>query len=216
MATTSLPLFPLASPALFPHCAAPLHVFERRYRALTEDALAGARLIGMATVRPEALKDLPGDPPLFAIGCAGFIAGHQRLADGRYWVLLQATSRFQIVREPPRPAGQLYRVANVTPLAEEAGDGQLAARQRSAVLRDLLAIRAAEGTAGDLDVARLESLDDVRFSCELAQALRLPGAEKQALLEARTAAERIDGIAQTLAFHRALTSSPRGGGPTLH
>jgi Lon protease-like protein len=212
----ALPLFPLASPALFPFCSAPLHVFEPRYRALTADALAGERRIGMATVRPEALADMPGDPPLFAIGCAGFIAEHQRLADGRYLMRLQATARFRILREPPRPGDRLYRVAEVELLGEAAGDGALAATQRAAVMDELRAIVARERAAGSLELSLLEAQDDARFACEVAQALRLPGPEKQALLEAATAAERLDRIAQTLAFYRALASSASPGEPTLH
>lgn len=215
--SVSMPLFPLASPALFPHCAAPLHVFEPRYRALVADALAGERRIGMATVRPDALAEMPGDPPLFAIGCAGFIAEHQRLEDGRYLILLQATARFQIVNEPQRRSGErLYRVAEVELLEERAGDGARAAAQRAEVMRELSAVVAAEGAHDGLEVARLEALDDGRLACEVAHALKLPGAEKQALLEAATAAERLECIAQTLAFYRALASGSVGGGATLH
>jgi Lon protease-like protein len=212
---SSLPLFPLASPALFPHCAAPLHVFEPRYRALTADALAGERRIGMATVRPEALADMAGDPPLFAIGCAGFIAQHQRLADGRYLLLLQASARFRIVEEPPRPADRPYRVARVEWLDEAAGDGAAAELQRALAMRELRGLVSAEGAQGELDFDRLASLDDGRLACELSHALQLPGPEKQALLEAATAAERLERLAQTLAFHRAAAAAP-GDGSVLH
>ena len=216
VSTISMPLFPLAGPALFPHCEAPLHVFEPRYRALTADALAGERRIGMVTVRPEALADMSGDPPLFAIGCAGFVAEHRRLADGRYLILLQATARFRIEFEPERPRERLYRVAQVELLEEAPGDGALAALQRAEVLRELRAIGAAEGAENSLDFTRLEGLDDGRFACEVAHGLRLPGPEKQALLEANSAAERLERAAQTLAFYRALAAGPALGVPTVH
>jgi Lon protease-like protein len=214
--TIALPLFPLAGPALFPHCTAPLHVFEPRYRALTADALAGERRIGMATVRPEALADMPGDPPLFAVGCAGFIAEHQRLPDGRYLILLQATARFRIAREAARPSDRLYRVADVELLGEAAGDGDLAAAQREAVMRELHAIAAAQGEEGGADLGHLAALDDGRFACEVSHGLRLPGPEKQSLLEAETAAERLQLLAQTLAFYRALNAGSQGGQTRLH
>ena len=35
--------FPLPDLVLFPHAMQPLHIFEFRYRHLTEDALAGDR-----------------------------------------------------------------------------------------------------------------------------------------------------------------------------
>ena len=37
-------LFPLPDVVLFPHALLPLHIFEPRYRQMTEDALAGDRL----------------------------------------------------------------------------------------------------------------------------------------------------------------------------
>jgi Lon protease-like protein len=217
MGSSLMPLFPLASPALFPHCAAPLHVFEPRYRALTADALAGERLIGMATVLPDATERMAGDPPLFAIGCAGRIAEHERLPDGRYLMLLQATSRFRIVHEPPRPGDRLYRVAEVEWLGEDAGDAARSAVLRAEVAAGLTALlaNAAQGTGPDF--AALNALDDERFACQVAQALRLPGREKQALLEASSTAERLETLVQTLAFHRAWASGAANqGGPTLH
>jgi Lon protease-like protein len=38
-------LFPLSNVVLFPGCLAPLHIFELRYRQMTEAALQGERLI---------------------------------------------------------------------------------------------------------------------------------------------------------------------------
>ncbi len=212
-----LPLFPLEAPALFPFCAAPLHIFEPRYRALAADALSGDRRIGMATVRPEGLGALAGDPALYSIGCAGFIAEHQRLADGRYLILLEATSRFRILHEPARPANRLYRVAQVELLDEIPGDETRAREHRAEVDRELLAIAAADVDDGAaFDPSRLEEPDFSRFACEVAHALRLPGPEKQALLEAASAEERLERVAQTLSFYRALAAKRGGHEPTLH
>jgi hypothetical protein len=209
-----MPLFPLSAPALFPHSAAPLHVFEPRYRALVADALATDRRIGMATVRPEALAAMAGDPPLHAIGCAGLIAEHQRLEDGRALLLLQATARFRIVSEPARPAERLYRVAQVELLEDPLGDERAAHAQRAHALRELREL----GRAGrlELDLARLEALNLARFSGEVSRALPLPPREKQALLEAPSLAARLEALAQSLAFYRALAERTASRGPTLH
>ncbi|MBM4383747.1 MAG: LON peptidase substrate-binding domain-containing protein [Deltaproteobacteria bacterium] len=214
--TFSLPIFPLAGPALFPHCAAPLHIFEPRYRAMVADAIAGERRIGMVTVRSDALGEMSGDPPVFAIGCAGFIAQHQRLADGRYLITLQATSRFRIVSELPRPADRLYRIGKVELLGEELGDEARARAQRDEVVRELRELLGDAGAGGELDLARIEQLELGRFAGEICQALQLPGPEKQALLEAATTEQRIERLAQTLAFYRTLSRAPGGDGATLH
>ncbi|MGO9920320.1 MAG: LON peptidase substrate-binding domain-containing protein [Isosphaeraceae bacterium] len=45
-------LFPLPELVFFPHSVLPLHIFEPRYRQMTEDALAGDRLVTMVQIRP--------------------------------------------------------------------------------------------------------------------------------------------------------------------
>ena len=42
-----LPLFPLTGVLLLPRGELPLNIFEPRYLNMTEDALAGSRMIGM-------------------------------------------------------------------------------------------------------------------------------------------------------------------------
>jgi Lon protease-like protein len=207
-------LFPLPTPVLFPGATAPLHVFEPRYRALVADALSGERRIGMATVRPEAVAEMAGDPPLFAVGCAGFIAEHRQLADGRYLILLQATARFRILAEPARPAERLYRVARIELLGETLGD-----RARVSELRERVAAQLAELGAreqGD-DFAELSRLEPERFASEVCQRVRLPALEKQALLEAASAEERLLRLAQTLDFYgEARARAGPTGSQTIH
>ncbi|MFL5239057.1 MAG: LON peptidase substrate-binding domain-containing protein, partial [Rhizomicrobium sp.] len=43
----TLPVFPLSGALLLPRGALPLNVFEPRYLAMVDDAIAGTRLIGM-------------------------------------------------------------------------------------------------------------------------------------------------------------------------
>lgn len=215
MTTLTIPIFPLQTPVLFPTCATPLHVFEPRYRAMLADALASERRIGMVTVRPEALREMAGDPPIFPVGCAGFVAQHQRLADGRSLIVLQATSRFRVTRELPRGTERAYRVADVELLGEALGDEALLRAQRSEVARQLdeLLAESPERSA-DLDLEWLAGLDPASFANQLCQAIRLPPPEKQALLEAETIAARLQLLSQTLAFHQSLAG--RAGQHTLH
>ena len=68
---TILPIFPLTSVLLLPRGRLPLNIFEPRYLAMTRDALAGERLIGM--VQPSD-PGAPGrNPQVYPIGCAGRI-----------------------------------------------------------------------------------------------------------------------------------------------
>jgi Lon protease-like protein len=215
-----IPLFPLASVVLFPKVRAPLHVFEPRYRQMMEAALAGARLIGMASVPPEHQAAMAGDPPLFEVGCAGFVEVHERLADGRFNLILLGTERFRILRERPRERGRLYRIAEVAWLrdaAPEPGeDAELRAlrEQILGALRQLLA--RAGASAADLEGERLAALDHETFANSLSQRVGLPPEEKQGLLEADGVRRRLDTLDGILQFHLARARLPGGRSEALH
>jgi Lon protease-like protein len=67
-------LFPLPDVLLFPHALIPLHIFEPRYRQMTEDALAGDRLITMVQIRPAPKGSPWSEPvPITCVGCVGKI-----------------------------------------------------------------------------------------------------------------------------------------------
>src|SRR5574342_404838 len=68
----ALKVFPLPGVVVFPGTPMPLHVFEPRYRAMTADALAGDRVMAVATLRIAA--DAPQDrAPLHLIAGAAVI-----------------------------------------------------------------------------------------------------------------------------------------------
>lgn len=127
-------LFPLPDLVMFPHVLQPLHIFEPRYRALFEAALADDRLIAMAVLAPGWERDYDGRPPIQPYACLGRIATHQRLEDGRYNLLLQGVRRVKIVRELP-PA-TLFRQADVE-LCEDIYSPQ-AAQERPQLRRRLV------------------------------------------------------------------------------
>lgn len=109
-----VPVFPLPDVVLFPRQVLPLHVFEPRYRAMTEDALAGHRAVAIALLRPgfESLYFTPDAPIHRTIG-VGRIVAAERLDDGKFNMLLRGEGRARIVREH---VGQPYRVAEIRPL----------------------------------------------------------------------------------------------------
>src|SRR5262245_29241639 len=219
-APSELPLFPLETVVLFPKVRAPLHIFEPRYRQMLEAALAGDRALGMATVLPEQRDARAGDPPLFAVGCAGFIEMHERLADGRFNLILLGTERFRILSERPRQHGRLYRIAEVEWLRDEPPQPADEPRLRTAreqvigALRQLLA--RAGAAAGELEEERLRGLDHETFVNSLCQLVGLPPEEKQGLLEARDVASRLDTLEGILQFHLARSRMPAGPSEALH
>jgi len=104
-------LFPLPNVVVFPHVMQPLHIFEPRYCALLEEALATDGLIAMAILAPGWEKNYEDRPRIRSVAGLCKIATHHRMSDGTYNVLLLGVKRIAIVREWP-PA-KLFREAEV-------------------------------------------------------------------------------------------------------
>jgi Lon protease-like protein len=93
-----LPIFPLPDVVLFPHALLPLHVFEPRYRALTRDVLAGAKLVGVPLLVEQEVPGAP--PPHFAhIFGVGEVMMAQELPDGRFNLVLRGRARVRFHEE---------------------------------------------------------------------------------------------------------------------
>ena len=217
----TLALFPLSNVVLFPGLSTPLHLFEPRYRQLARDVLASNQRIGMVVVRPEFGDELSGDPPIFPIGCAGRVSESQKLPDGRFNIVLQGETRFQIVEELPRPAEQLYRSARVKPLDDpyEDGERERVVRLRASIMEDVavLARQTQPERAASLRPEFFSGVDDVTFVNLLSNAFALPVEDKQGLLEAETIPARFARLASVLRFQRAeLDASPNAGRRRLH
>ncbi|HLL26387.1 MAG TPA: LON peptidase substrate-binding domain-containing protein [Xanthobacteraceae bacterium] len=94
----TMPVFPLAGALLLPRAQLPLNIFEPRYLAMIDDALAAPRIIGM--VQPDETKGAPSAAPaLYPTGCAGRITQFAETGDGRYLVTLTGIARFRIAGE---------------------------------------------------------------------------------------------------------------------
>jgi uncharacterized protein len=113
-----LPIFPLPDVVLLPGALLPLHVFEQRYRDMTRDVLAGNKLMGVARLRRGFEKDYHGRPPVHEICGVGRVIACDRLADGRYNLLLRGLARIRIDRE--LPPERLYRKVEARMLPDEA------------------------------------------------------------------------------------------------
>jgi len=219
--TELLPIFPLSNVVLFPRVKTPLHLFEPRYRQLARDVLEGERRIGMMVVRPEHVEEMPGDPPIYPVGCAGVITECHRLPDGRYNLVLLGEHRVRVVGEEPRGDSRLYRVARVVRLEDSYPEAERArvARLRAAIVTDVgvLVRHAQPDRAHPFDPELFAGVDDETFVNAVANAFAFPAEEKQALLEAADVPERYARLASALSFQRLeLESGGLGGRRHLH
>lgn len=219
MSRPQAPLFPLSNVTLFPRASAPLHLFEPRYRQMMQAALDADRVLVMATVRPEHVDAMAGDPPIYPLACAGFIQSYQKLADGRFNLRLDGTHRVRIQRELPREGDRLYRIGEFERLDEAIEDAARCAVLREQVTEHLTRLaHETTGLALEHVVGRLGTMDLATFTDNVCQTVGLSVVEKQALLEADSLDERLERLMGTFEFHLALNErgSTGSGPPTVH
>lgn len=173
----SMPLFPLAQVTLMPHAVLPVHIFEKRYRALTRDVLEGSGQLALAVYADTSWQDHdePGASPPPAVRpavCVGQVVQHHRLDDGRYNLLLQGVCRAQVVQEvDPQEHGKPYRLAYLRPVGVDTEEdtmsserSRLTALFAGTSLRDLREAKAIVGHLADDDVPTSAILELVTFS----------------------------------------------------
>ena len=189
--TKRLSIFPLAGALLFPGMHLPLHIFEERYRALINDAMARDRQIGM--VQP---KEAGNYPALFDIGCLGKIIDIEALDDGRFNVVLEGLARFRIIEEID--ASTAFRQVRAEIEEDLEIDEVLASAERAAL--EIESRRFAELQGYQVDWDSIGRLDDMAFVNGIAQIAPFDAASKQALLEVDGLANRAELIIQLLQF----------------
>ncbi|GLI92802.1 LON peptidase substrate-binding domain-containing protein [Methylocystis echinoides] len=191
-----LPVFPLTGAVLLPRGELPLNVFEPRYVQMVDDAIAGARLIGMIQPLPSGNGATP--PPLFQIGCAGRITRFSETGDGRYLITLTGVIRFRIGAE--LTDGSAYRRYGVryegfeADLLPGAGENAVDRESMIAMLRTF-----AESSKLEVDWASIDAAPTETLVNALAMMSPFGANEKQALVEAidlKTRAETLIALAK--------------------
>ncbi|MEI8393980.1 MAG: LON peptidase substrate-binding domain-containing protein [Rhodospirillaceae bacterium] len=181
-----LPIFPLAGALLLPRGRLPLHIFEPRYVAMFEDAMADSRMVGM--VQPLDPGNRETVVPVYRIGCAGRVTGFRDMENGRYLVMLTGVSRFRFEHELESVRG--YR--RVEPVwdgfAGDLCDGVCGGFDRGRLLGMLPCFLETHDISANWD--SIEGAPDERLVTSLAMICPFQPSEKQALLEAPTLPER--------------------------
>jgi hypothetical protein len=206
--TAIVPIFPLPEVTLFPHTLLPLHVFEARYRAMVMDLLARDRRLCLVKLQPGYEAAYAGKPAVHPVGGLGEIVSWERLATGRYNILVRGDARVRIERE--LPSDTLYRLVAARRLDDAPPKGEVApalARIRSAA-HELLA---ALGRPTDLlDTALAEGQPPGIVADRVAAAVLPDAALRQELLETADVDARVARVADAI---EALVRELKGGRP---
>ncbi|NNL90222.1 MAG: peptidase S16 [Marinicaulis sp.] len=181
------PIFPLAGAILLPGAQLPLNIFEPRYLQMVDDALADARIIGM--IQPSAIGPETEPISLFNVGCAGRITTFSETSDGRYQIVLSGLHRFSIRDEisselPYRTIQADWLAFSVDSQTDNSGE----AVERDAFLDAVGEYLHSAGLHADEDTVSNASIASLTAS--LTMGAPFSPSEKQALLEAKTIADR--------------------------
>ena len=206
MPPLNLPIFPLPDVTFFPHTLLPLHVFEARYRAMVMDSLARDRRLAVVKLKPGFEASYAGKPAVHAVAGAGEIVSWERLATGRYNILVKGEWRVQI--ESERPSDTLYRIVTARRLDDVAPTTDVAAaiaRIREACGRLL---RALDRPSDLLDTALAEGQQPGAIADRIAAAVVPDANLRQELLETLDVTRRLDRLGLAL---EQLVNELRGG-----
>jgi hypothetical protein len=189
----TIPIFPLPNVVMFPQVFLPLHIFEPRYREMVADALAGDRIIGIVLLRPGWEGNYEGRPPVFRIGCAGLITHAERLADGRFNIVLRGLQKFRVAGEDESRSYRQAQVETVADAPSEYDKDELRGARRRL---ETLLVPQPEGRSADPKMP--PSMADEDLVNALSQYLDLEPLEKQALLERESLLARCRSLIELL------------------
>ena len=201
-------VFPLPGALLLPRGRLPLNIFEARYLAMTEDALANGRMFAMIQPDP-ALPDTANGPSLYRIGCLGRLSSFSETDDGRLLITLNGLIRFSIASEVDMRRGYRRVVGDFSRFHADMTEPEDAAIDRDGLLDALRGYFARRAVEPNWDA--INRLADDALVVTLAMVCPFEPIEKQALLEAPGEAERADTLLALLRMGAAEPSGPVGG-----
>ncbi|MEJ1978455.1 MAG: LON peptidase substrate-binding domain-containing protein [Acetobacteraceae bacterium] len=175
------PVFPLVGALLLPHGKLPLNIFEPRYLAMVEDALAGQRMFGL--IQPDAHQpEVENGPAMFGVGCLGRLSSFSETDDERFLISVTGLIRFDVKDELSLRRGYRRVVADFSRYQQDLEIPADPLPQRMRLMAALRAYFAANGFDANWDA--IEGMADDELVVTLAMICPFDPVEKQALLEA--------------------------------
>lgn len=176
------PVFPLTGALLLPGSHLPLNVFEPRYIALMDHAIASNRLVTMVQPRLTETAGETTNPALCDVGCLGRITSFSETGDGRYIVSLAGICRVRLLEETTT-GDDLFRSIRILPFLSDLGvAGEEPDVDRNAIMTVFRAYLEQHRLEADWEsIERAGNLALVNSLCMMSP---FGAAEKQALLEA--------------------------------
>ena len=191
-----IPVLPLRDAVAFPELVVPLNVGQARSVELVNDVLRGDRSIVLLAGREPEVES-PSPDQLYEVGVLGTVARMVRLPDETLRVLIQGAQRVRVltwVQTEPYLVAEVDEAPDVVVLSSE-----LTALMRNVQREFTTIVGQVPYLPEELSVMVANVEDPVMLSHLIAGALRLPTAEKQALLEELDVAKRLRRLSEVLA-----------------
>ena len=179
---TTIPIFPLSNFIIFPNTTVPLNIFEPRYIQMIDDSMKSHRMIGM--IQPKKSGE-PKKPDIYEVGCIGKITSFNETDDGRYLVIINGISRFNISKEIE--TNKLYRTCEVNyeKYNRDLDDKveKFALKDLDKIFKDLKNLFEKKGFLVDWSNLKKENFSNTLNTLSMASPFSLE--EKQVLLETK-------------------------------
>ncbi|HXL03463.1 MAG TPA: endopeptidase La [Bacillota bacterium] len=191
----AVPLLPLRGVIVFPCMTVPLEVGRDRSVAALEDAMAGDRLVMLASQKQARVNE-PAPCDIFTVGTLSEIRQLAKYPDGTIRVLVEGIERARILEytkvEP------FYKVRIQDLAAPERMTKELEALMRSALTYFESYIRLGKKIPAEI-LASVQTVDDPgRLADDIAANLPLRPEDKQSVLEAIPTKERLERLCAIL------------------
>jgi len=189
-------MFPLGT-VLFPYARLPLHVFEPRYRLMTQRVMRGDSEFGVVLI--ERGSEVGGGDTRFDVGTVARVVGVRQLPDGGYALATVGVRRVRVACWLPDDPFPQAEVADLPePLGVSAIDAQLRSRAVEALRVVCALYRRSDPRIPELPVP---SDNPVQASYELASWSPIGALDAQRVLEAAGAGDRLELLAELLDEH---------------
>ncbi len=211
--TERLPMFPLNS-VVFPGVTIPLHVFEDRYRALVHHLLTmhdkSDRVFGIVSIREGYEVGDHGAQSVHRVGTLVQMTDVEPLEDGRFDIEVVGRQR---IRLDAMDTSGPFLVGEIERLEDDPADRYAATEEAERTMATFLGYREALSELREMDVLEGDLPQDPTWlSWSLSATCLLTQRERQALLEADTAFERLrmlrGSLREEMRAMRAIPSLP--------
>jgi len=194
----TVPIFPLSNFIFFPNTSAPLNIFEPRYISMIDQCMKTDRLLGMAQPKRITVNKIP---ELFDVGCLGKISSFNETEDGRYVIILNGITRFNITKEIENKKTFREFEINFNNFENDAASDQekIDFSDLNLIFKDLKRVFDKQGYQINWDELKKQSLDQTINTLSMASPFSKE--EKQMLLEAKNLKFRKKKLEQILKIY---------------